>query len=400
MRLVVSTGELDLMFLDVATGARKQFEKALTNELAFSGDGVRIAANHTSNELVIWNSIPPKYIDLVHANSRLSGNLALSKDGRTIAASGGPNVVHLWDTGSGRELGGLTEAHDGPVCAATVSHDGARLMTVSDDRTLRVWSLATGRQLQVLNQPEKPSTILLSRDGRSVITAMQYKPRVYLWDLTGAGSPAELDAPGSIIALGIAENDHDQSILALSEDGKLREWSGADRRIKSEHSLKSLLEPIVIRSDIMETFNAATFFADGRKLAAVAGSSGLHIVEVQTGKESGRIQDAELVASSPDKRTLAITRNRAETKFKRFGNEVIGRSVQTSGSIVLVDGDTCRELHGSMSPAPRSGPSTSPPTAKPWPPPAAGKPARSTFTKSPPARNSARSRPPQSAPPP
>ena len=94
--------------------------------------------------------------------------------------------------------------------------------------------MASGRGRELLNQPEPVSAFCLSSDRRSLITAMRFKPKIYLWDFSGDGSPSPLDAPGWVIAVGLTGSNDDPSIVALSKDGQLWRWNAKDRQVQSK----------------------------------------------------------------------------------------------------------------------------------------------------------------------
>ena len=252
-------------------------------------------------------------------------------------------MLHLWDIASGREKLALADAHVDRVNSAIVTHDGDKLITASADRTIRVWSIETGRQLKVLNHEDRVSTIACSSDSRFLIAGMEFKPIVYIWDLAGDASPRFLRPSESILAL--AYSNHGRSIVIFGKNGDLQRWNSTDNRLmKNKVSLKSLLGPLPFYPSIQDVFVHAAFFAGGSKLAVTAIDSGLHIVDVESGKETGRLQNAALVVASPDERTLASTRAGPRNKFKRMGNE--GPSLYsetTNTTVVLVDAETCRE---------------------------------------------------------
>src|SRR5205814_1583384 len=69
--------------------------------------------------------------------------LSLSPDGTTLAAGGSDNTVRLWDLASGKELhpdGG----HQGSVSLLLASEDGKTLTSWGSDHTVRRWETATG----------------------------------------------------------------------------------------------------------------------------------------------------------------------------------------------------------------------------------------------------------------
>ncbi len=245
--------------------------------------------------------------------------------------------MHLCDVASRTERFAPGDAHADQVNAALVTPDGEKLITASADRTIRVWSMTTGRQLRVLNQPDGVATISLSRDGRSLVAGMAFRSVVRFCDLEEAKWQEILTGPEDVFNSVIACSQHDQFVLTVSENGILRRWNSEDRRMLKEISFKSFLEP-------GEFLLCATFFADGAKLALTAISSGLHLVDIETGKEIGRPGNANLVAGSPDQKTLAVTQSGSKQSWKRMGTGDMKR-VNTSATIVLVDANTCREIH-------------------------------------------------------
>ena len=85
-----------------------------------------------------------------------------SRDGSKIVTAGVGNGAmgtfpfcpNVWDAKTGKLL--LTLKHDeikGAITSAVFSPDGLKVATVSDDKTVRLWSLADGQLQQILRGP-------------------------------------------------------------------------------------------------------------------------------------------------------------------------------------------------------------------------------------------------------
>ena len=78
---------------------------------------------------------------------------AFSPDGARIVSGSDDNTVRVWDAASGAELLVL-RGHESPIDAAAFSPDGARILSESGDGTVRVWDAASGAELLVLRGHE------------------------------------------------------------------------------------------------------------------------------------------------------------------------------------------------------------------------------------------------------
>ena len=95
---------------------------------------------------------------------------AFTPDGRLLT-SGFDNTVAVHDPRNGRRLGVLA-GHLQPVVNMAVSPDGRTLATTSGDKTIRLWSLESYRELGVLDREGTAWYLAFSPDGTTLATLM------------------------------------------------------------------------------------------------------------------------------------------------------------------------------------------------------------------------------------
>jgi len=105
--------------------------------------------------------------------------------------------------------------HAGRVLAAEFGPQGRGVLTVADDRTVRLWDAASGKMLASVTSPHGVTKAAFSPDGRSILTIAE-DTRVRLWSLdTGKPRGEPLLTPSALSAQ-LAPDGH--RILVQSDD--------------------------------------------------------------------------------------------------------------------------------------------------------------------------------------
>jgi WD40 repeat protein len=94
-----------------------------------------------------------------------------------------PNyAARVWDLETEQELRRL-EGHSANVNGVAVSPDGRRVVSASDDKTLKVWDLETGGELRTLQgHSDRVISVAVSPDGRRAVSA-SWDRTLKVWDL-------------------------------------------------------------------------------------------------------------------------------------------------------------------------------------------------------------------------
>src|SRR2546430_7517577 len=104
-----------------------------------------------------WNSGSLNFSDKVRpelvlqtGHSKGVNCSAFGPDGSWLASGGSDNAIKIWQVASGRELRALT-GHTNYVKSLAASRNGQWLASGSNDRTVRIWDIATGAELYSLS---------------------------------------------------------------------------------------------------------------------------------------------------------------------------------------------------------------------------------------------------------
>src|SRR5262249_40300593 len=148
-----------LKLWEVATGATVRTFTGHSHHVrgvAFSPDG-RTALSASSDEtLKLWDVASGKelrtftghsgILESAFALTHFAPTVAFSLDGRTALSGGVDDTLKLWDVASGKELRTFT-GHSGMVESVAFSPDGRTALSAGDDdKTMRLWEVATGKE--------------------------------------------------------------------------------------------------------------------------------------------------------------------------------------------------------------------------------------------------------------
>ncbi|MDA1230465.1 MAG: WD40 repeat domain-containing protein [Planctomycetota bacterium] len=170
-------------------GAKQQSFKADGNirAIAFSPDGMTIAAGCDDKLLFVWNLESGEVIHKVNAHALPVYDVSYSPDGQTIATCSGnwteakPGQIKLWKADSLDEITRL-EGHDVAIRSAVFSPDGSKLASVSEDGVIKVWDIKTQTELTTLRNSGGARPLDWSPDGR-LLAAGLHDGTTNVWQL-------------------------------------------------------------------------------------------------------------------------------------------------------------------------------------------------------------------------
>ncbi|MGH9893169.1 MAG: WD40 repeat domain-containing protein, partial [bacterium] len=146
--------------------------------------------------------------------------IAISPDGKTLAIVSEDNTVRLREVATGKELQRFS--HDSAVYAVSFTPDGKAVASGSVDGIVRLWDLATAKELQRWSHTSSPVyAVSFSPDGKTLASGNQdFTARV--WDLATGKEVRRL--PHDLGVTAVSFSPDGKFLASGSQDGILRTW--------------------------------------------------------------------------------------------------------------------------------------------------------------------------------
>jgi WD40 repeat protein len=169
--------------------------------VTYRGDG-KLLASADGCTIELWDVVSRRSINtlkghscdvITYAHGDYAGqyipaikSLAFRPDGKVLASGSQDKTIRLWDVATAKSIATL-KAHSGSVESVTFSPDGKTLASASDDKTIRLWDVASGKCIATLTAHSAAVTsIAFSPDGKTLASA-SYDATIRLWDMGAAG---------------------------------------------------------------------------------------------------------------------------------------------------------------------------------------------------------------------
>jgi WD40 repeat protein/uncharacterized caspase-like protein len=260
--------------------------------LAFSPDGRLLAtATFRSSSVKLWETATSRKLRELTTGTASTNTInpviAFSRDNRFIAAAAGDNSVKVWDVASGRDLQtlagpqGTFMASMGVYFIAFTSDN--RLVTIGD--AVRVWDITTGRALQTLETSMSSlgsfngsdGGMVLTPDGNQLALITDQNAEVKIIDLATAKEVRRTKLPDDQIeSLQLSFNVEGNLLAAGIIDKHLKLWNLTTK------SSKELATTVT-------SFSPVKFSRDGR-LVSLTENYVVKIWETGAAREIGQLQ--------------------------------------------------------------------------------------------------------------
>lgn len=280
----------------------------LVQSLAVSPDGSLLASGGFRT-IKLWQR-PQSVNAPAFGGAKLPGKPTLaigSPDGKLMALVVG-NDVQLADA-STNKLAAKLAGHKSPVAAVAFSADGEKVATTSTDKTLRIWTVADGKQIASIELPAEGTAVAVTADGASVVAgAADGKLRLFdlpkekLADDAETKPKAEWASGKKVTALAAVPNQPKQ-IVAGDDQGNIAVWDVTN--------VKKSLKSMVAKGS--GEVRALTVRPDGTRIAAIDAGNAMRLWNPADGKQvaeaKGDVRSVRTRAAA--ERAVAVAKSQA-----------------------------------------------------------------------------------------
>ena len=245
----------------------------------------------------IWQATQSQSISPIRTIADPSGtikSLTYTPDGQRLITGSDDYTIKIWNNLTGERLLTLT-GHTSAIRSLAVKSDGSTLVSASDDQTIKLWNLGIGQQLRTITgHTSYINGLAISPDGQLLASASADQT-VKLWNLATGQSIRTFTGHQSYV-----------NAVVFSPDGHLIASASADQTVK----LWNVTTGVLVRTlkGHQSYVNAVAFTPDGKQLVSASADKTLKIWDLQTGAEvrtiTGHSSFVETLAISPDGQRL------------------------------------------------------------------------------------------------
>lgn len=206
---------------DSKTGQELQSFSAHSQQitsLEFSSDGKSIVSASSANSkdaVRSWDAQTGLMIREFKANNANICSIAISPNCKRLAVGGnnfgGVASIELFEVSTGK-LVKVLSGHEGEIKGLDFSPDSERLVSISYDKTVRLWDILNGKELRSLRGPSRGTSVGYCPEGQFIVAGFE-NGDVRVWD-----APRE-DTPLTTPQITLVPNWHKQHFSEFDRSG-------------------------------------------------------------------------------------------------------------------------------------------------------------------------------------
>jgi WD40 repeat protein/tRNA A-37 threonylcarbamoyl transferase component Bud32 len=229
-RVASASEDQSVRLWDVATGKEIHALKGHTGwvaAVAFNPDSTMLASGSGDRTIKLWDVATGRVLRTLDGHLYQVKAVAFGPDGKTLASAGNDGFVLFWDIASGRQVRAIKAQNDQMgVCTMALSPDGRHFASTGYDPfypLIQVWDVATGQRTQTLKgHGAGVYGLAFSPDGRRLVSGSN-DGTVRIWDPVFGQEVLVLRGHASIVR-GVAFSPDGSRAASASLDATVKLW--------------------------------------------------------------------------------------------------------------------------------------------------------------------------------
>jgi WD40 repeat protein len=170
---------------------------------------------------------PPNLVIALRGHKEAVYGITFSPDGKQILTASGDPSVKVWDLATGKDLKTYAgpDAHKQIVLGVAISPDGATFATSSGDNSVRIWDFPTDKPLHSFDLPSDSASVAVNADGK-LVSAGTVDGKLRIWNSDGKSLFDVSGHTGALNGLSFVPNGN--LLVSSGADGTLRFWNSTD----------------------------------------------------------------------------------------------------------------------------------------------------------------------------
>jgi len=206
---------------------------------------------------------------LPQGHLRLVSSAVYSRDGKKILSASEDQTIKEWDAETGMCVRTL-EGHTSVVTGAVYSPDGKKILSASLDKTIKEWDAETGQCVRTLEgHTESVRSAVYSPDGTKILSASRDNT-IKEWDAETGPCVRTLEGHMDTVRSAVYSRDGTR-ILSASEDQTIKEWDAETR---------ACLQTLVGHTYYV---TSAVYSPDGKKILSASSDKTIKEWDAETG---------------------------------------------------------------------------------------------------------------------
>ncbi|MGQ4646015.1 WD40 domain-containing protein [Lyngbya aestuarii] len=230
----------------------------------------------------------------LNGHSSYVNYLVISPDGERLVSASADKTIKIWNLATGKEIRTLVK-NAKHIDYFGISHDWSNIATVSGDNTIKIWDFATGKEIRTLNGHSSfVNYLAISPDDKKLVSASADNT-IKIWNFATGKEIRTLTGHSSSV-----------KPLVISPDGKILVSGSADNTIKIwDFATGKEIHTLIGHSS---SVNSLAISPDGRTLISGSADNTIKIWNLTTGKEirslTGHSSYINSLVLSPDGKIL------------------------------------------------------------------------------------------------